>query len=85
MADTIGAGDTVTAAVVDALWGLGVVGAGSPRRPARAASPDVDSVLEHAGRAAAITVSRPGGDPPWRHASSAEPVRPAESRPGRGR
>lgn len=65
--DTIGAGDTVTAAVVDALWQLGVVGPAA-RDGLRQLQPgDWADVLAHAGRAAAITVSRPGGDPPWRH------------------
>ena len=53
VADTIGAGDTFSAALVDALWD----------------DPDRDraEVLAHAARAAAVTVSRPGADPPWRH------------------
>ena len=65
--DTIGAGDTVTAAVVDALWGLGVVGPGAAERLRALGHPEWTAVLEHAARAAAVTVSRPGGDPPHRH------------------
>lgn len=53
VADTIGAGDTFSAAIVDALWDDGA------RDPAE--------VLAHAIRAAAVTVSRPGADPPYRH------------------
>lgn len=53
VADTIGAGDTFSAGVLDALWD----------------DPDRDraEVLAHAARLAAVTVSRPGADPPWRH------------------
>lgn len=53
VADTIGAGDTFSAAMLDALWDR-------PDRP-------VEEVLAHASRAAAVTVSRPGADPPYRH------------------
>lgn len=67
VADTIGAGDTVTAAVVDALWQLGVVGPAAREGLSVLRAADWTAVLEHAARAAAITVSRPGGDPPWRH------------------
>ncbi|MAS56821.1 PfkB family carbohydrate kinase [Nocardioides sp.] len=48
--DTIGAGDTFSAAMIDALWD----------------GADPASTLAHAARAAAITVSRPGADPPTR-------------------
>jgi fructokinase len=50
--DTIGAGDTFAAALIDALWD------GLDRDPT--------AVLTHAARAAAVTVSRPGADPPFR-------------------
>lgn len=67
VADTIGAGDTFCAGVVDALWARDLLGA--ERREALA---DVDrsavvEVLAHAARAAAITVGRPGADPPYHH------------------
>lgn len=51
--DTIGAGDTFAAAMIDALWD------DLDRDPAE--------VLTHAARAAAVTVSRAGADPPYRH------------------
>lgn len=63
--DTIGAGDTVTAGVVHALWQLGVVGPAAGAGLAALGAGEWTSVLELATRAAAITVSRPGGDPPW--------------------
>jgi fructokinase len=63
VADTIGAGDTFGAAIMDALWDLGAVGG---RLPGLGSS-EVDGLLRHAARAAAVTVSRPGADPPYRH------------------
>ena len=67
VADTIGAGDTFGAGLLDALWERGRLGAEG--RTALAALPraEVTEVLEHAARAAAVTVSRPGADPPYRH------------------
>lgn len=61
VADTIGAGDTFSAALVDGLWERGLLGG-------RLAVPqeEVAGLLAHAARAAAVTVSRPGADPPWR-------------------
>jgi fructokinase len=50
--DTIGAGDTFAAALIDALWDD--------------FDRDPTEVLGHAARASAVTVSRPGADPPYR-------------------
>ncbi len=50
--DTIGAGDTFAAALIDALWDD--------------ADRDPVEVLNHAASAAAVTVSRAGADPPYR-------------------
>lgn len=66
VADTIGAGDTFGAALVDALWSRGRLGPGG-----RAVLPgldrdEIEAVLAYAARAAAVTVSRPGADPPYR-------------------
>jgi fructokinase len=63
VADTIGAGDTFGAAVLDALWELDVLGG----RLAPLAESDIETVLRRAATAAAVTVSRPGADPPYRH------------------
>ena len=63
VADTIGAGDTFGAAMIDALWELDALGGRLPDL----APEQVETVLRHAARAAAVTVSRPGADPPYRH------------------
>ncbi len=57
VADTIGAGDTFGAAIIDALW---------DRSPSGLTTDAIEEVLTHAARAAAVTVSRPGADPPYR-------------------
>lgn len=64
--DTIGAGDTLGAAAVDELWRRGVAGPQASDRLARLGRKDARAVLEWAMRAAAVTVSRPGADPPTR-------------------
>jgi fructokinase len=61
--DTIGAGDTFSAGILDELWELDVLGG----RLTGLAEDEVERVLRHAARAAAVTVSRPGADPPYRH------------------
>ena len=57
VADTIGAGDTFSAALVDGLLGRGDLAALDEAA--------VREVLGRAVRAAAVTVSRPGADPPY--------------------
>jgi fructokinase len=61
--DTIGAGDTFGAAILDQLWELDALGG----RLTGLARDEIELVLRHAARAAAVTVSRPGADPPYRH------------------
>ncbi|GHJ58969.1 ribokinase [Nocardioides sp. OK12] len=62
VADTIGAGDTFAAALVDGLAEEGLLGGRLP-----ALAPEVvQRLLAHAAHAASITVSRPGADPPYR-------------------
>lgn len=63
--DTIGAGDTLAAAFVSALWDLDVVGAASRERLDELAPEEIGAALAWAARAAALTVSRPGADPPY--------------------
>lgn len=65
VADTIGAGDTLGAAVVHDLWRRGVAGPGAGARLARMGLDEGRAVLDFATRAAAITVSRAGADPPY--------------------
>jgi fructokinase len=67
VADTIGAGDTFGAALVDALWERDRLGADRRQALRDLPAEEVADVLAHAARAAAITVSRPGADPPYRH------------------
>ncbi|MGU3292599.1 carbohydrate kinase family protein [Williamsia sp. M5A3_1d] len=61
-ADTIGAGDTVVGALLHWLGAHGSLGADAVRDLDR---DDWQRALAFAARAAAITVSRPGADPPW--------------------
>jgi len=63
VADTIGAGDTFGAAMLDALWDLDMLGG----RLAPLDASTIETVLRRAAKAAAVTVSRPGADPPYRH------------------
>ncbi|PWH07855.1 carbohydrate kinase [Brachybacterium endophyticum] len=65
VADTVGAGDTYSAGILHALASRDLLGAA--RREALAAMDpdDLRQVLEEAAALAAITVSRPGADPPW--------------------
>lgn len=67
VADTIGAGDTFGAAMLDALWSRALVG-----RSQQAVLEDLPAeswheIFSFAAGAAAVTVSRPGADPPYRH------------------
>ena len=67
VADTIGAGDTFGAALVDALWERGRLGGDARSALGTLERTEITSVLQHAERAASVTVSRPGADPPYRH------------------
>lgn len=66
VADTVGAGDSFSGALLDALWARDLLG-GSRRDALRSIDTDgLAEVLDHAVRVSAITVSRPGADPPTR-------------------
>ncbi|TQK72686.1 PfkB family carbohydrate kinase [Nocardioides sp. SLBN-35] len=62
--DTIGAGDTFAAALVDHLWPL--LGAGARDRLAALGPQEWSAALTYAARVAAVTVGRLGADPPTR-------------------
>lgn len=66
VADTIGAGDTFCAGLIDALWRRDLLGAAHREALAGASRDTVVEVLAHAARAASVTVGRPGADPPYR-------------------
>ena len=66
VADTVGAGDSFTAALLAALDDRSLLGAANRGRLHAMDPADVDSVLIYASRASAITASRPGADPPTR-------------------
>ena len=62
VADTVGAGDTFNAGALTALHRAGAL-----TKQALSALPDatLDAALSLGTRAAAVTVSRPGANPPW--------------------
>jgi fructokinase len=68
VADTIGAGDSFMAGLLAALSDLGLLGGGRREALRALQHPEVEQVTRFATRCAAITVSRPGADPPTREA-----------------
>jgi len=66
VADTVGAGDSFTAALLGALDDRSLLGAENRGRLHAMDLADIRSVLIYAARASAITSSRPGADPPMR-------------------
>lgn len=64
VADTVGAGDSFMSGLVDGLWSAGLLGADA-RDALHAVPMDVvQQVLDRCARIAAVTVSRPGANPP---------------------
>ena len=62
--DTVGAGDSFMSGLIDGLWRASLLG-GSARSRLAAIEPEaLSTVLTHAAAIAAVTVSRPGADPP---------------------
>ncbi|MCG2624749.1 carbohydrate kinase [Arthrobacter sp. I2-34] len=64
--DTVGAGDSFTAALIGVLVDRGLAGSGWRERLRDIGRTQLQEVLEYATRAAAITVSRAGANPPSR-------------------
>ena len=64
VADTVGAGDTFTAGLLAALSQAKLL---YKKKLEGISEPQLDAALAFAAKAAAVTVSRPGADPPWAH------------------
>jgi fructokinase len=64
--DTIGAGDSFMSGLLAALSDLGLLGSERREQLRALSASDVTQVVQFAARCAAITVSRPGADPPTR-------------------
>ncbi|GAA2726954.1 carbohydrate kinase family protein [Cellulomonas aerilata] len=64
VADTVGAGDSFMAGLVDGLWSAGLLGAMHRIALGGVGAEVLVPVLERCARIAAVTVSRPGADPP---------------------
>lgn len=62
--DTVGAGDTFMGALIHGLAAEGCVGSGGRERVEMLSKDVMERILDFAATAAAITVSRPGADPP---------------------
>lgn len=62
VADTVGAGDTFTAGLLTALRAMKLL---DKAKLAAISADDLGTALAFAARAAAITCSRPGANPPW--------------------
>ncbi|MGV2448521.1 UNVERIFIED_CONTAM: carbohydrate kinase, partial [Bacillus sp. ATCC 13368] len=69
--DTVGAGDSFTGGIIDALWGLGLVGADAREALRTLDEATAMKILTRASRISDITVSRAGANPPWLSALSA--------------
>ncbi|QOD02950.1 carbohydrate kinase [Pseudarthrobacter sp. BIM B-2242] len=64
VADTVGAGDSFMAALISGLDQLSALGAGGRRRLQALTVEELQALAAYANRAAAITCSRPGANPP---------------------
>jgi fructokinase len=62
--DTVGAGDTFNAGLLSGLRQRGFL---DKKRLKAILIDDLRFAMEFAAKASAVTVSRPGADPPWRY------------------
>ena len=66
VADTVGAGDSFMGGIIDGLWTEGLLGAENREALHNISEEALRRVIAHAIAIAAITVSRPGANPPTR-------------------
>lgn len=66
VADTVGAGDSFSGGLIDALWTADLLGADKRAALAAIDFATLAAVVGHAIAVSAVTVSRPGADPPTR-------------------
>ncbi|UZN04370.1 carbohydrate kinase family protein [Cellulomonas sp. S1-8] len=64
VADTVGAGDSFMGGLIDGLWSAGLLGADRRAALHEVDAATVERVLARCALIAALTVSRPGADPP---------------------
>ena len=64
VADTVGAGDSFMGGLIDGLWSAGLLGAANREALSAISDAALAEILERCARIAAITVSRPGANPP---------------------
>ncbi|WP_430867566.1 carbohydrate kinase family protein [Demequina aurantiaca] len=64
VADTVGAGDSFMAGLIDGLWYFQLLGATRRDKLAAIETGDIEQILTRCARIAGITVSRPGANPP---------------------
>lgn len=66
VADTVGAGDSFMGGLIDGLWSAGLLGADKRTAIADLQPAALTTLLGQSAKIAAITVSRPGANPPTR-------------------
>lgn len=63
--DTVGAGDSFMGALLDGLWGTGLLGADHREALRTIDGNTLDGLLKRCVAVATVTVSRAGANPPW--------------------